>query len=223
MSTAARATAFPRIAATVGQHRRILAPLSGRFSGPLKPAPMPADKRVANAHESRPGRETITTLPRGATTATTDARRQRRRYEWDRDGDRHDLQRHCGHHRSRARWSRHARAPAYRAILNNAFGLTNRRRDRRARAASHVRRRTAEHANCCSPDMACRFCGVGDETTPNHGTSAGCVAALSAEIARLRRQALPRPALILDNLRQGDEGQPDDSVAPVAPKLALER
>jgi hypothetical protein len=34
--------------------------------------------------------------------------------------------------------------------------------------------------------MPCRFCGIGDAATTNHGTTAACVAALNGEIARLR-------------------------------------
>ena len=57
--------------------------------------------------------------------------------------------------------------------------------------------------------MPCRFCGVGDAKTPNHGTTAACVAALNGEIARLRSlQPVKGLPLLTDQLvstRQPEE------------------
>jgi hypothetical protein len=67
--------------------------------------------------------------------------------------------------------------------------------------------------------MPCKFCGVSDETTTNHGSSAACVNALNTEIARLRsRQKADLRSFVLEGPPQQHERQP---VKAMAPRLAL--
>jgi hypothetical protein len=68
--------------------------------------------------------------------------------------------------------------------------------------------------------MACKFCGAGGETSPNHATSAACVTALHAEIAQLRSLPTdPRAFVITDPPKRGEQ----ETANAVAPRLSLER
>jgi len=67
--------------------------------------------------------------------------------------------------------------------------------------------------------MPCVFCGVGDQSATNHGTSSECVVALHGEIARLRKKREhTRDPFVLVGV-QSERSQRD---AAVPPKLNLQ-